>query len=93
MMIVIPSDFTKRALSIDSKNPQNIVLNYKVNASDSSALKAKAEKTAGSILEDFNRRIIDVYFASVLGNLHDAQDNVSVLVNEEKNIHQITFNM
>ena len=84
MMIVIPSDFTKRALSIDSKNPQNIVLNYKVNASDSSALKAKAEKTAGSILEDFNRRIIDVYFASVLGNLHDAQDNVSALVNEEK---------
>ncbi|MEE8687954.1 MAG: type VII secretion protein EsaA [Heyndrickxia faecalis] len=84
MMIVIPSDFTKRALSIDSKNPQNIVLNYKVNASDSSALKEKAEKTAGSILEDFNRRIIDVYFASVLGNLHDAQDNVSALVNEEK---------
>lgn len=84
MMIVIPSDFTKRALSIDSKNPQNIVLDYKVNASDSSALKAKAEKTAGSILEDFNRRIIDVYFASVLGNLHDAQDNVSELVNEER---------
>ncbi|MED4322105.1 type VII secretion protein EsaA [Weizmannia sp. CD-2023] len=84
MMIVIPSDFTKRALSIDSKNPQNIVLDYKVNASDSSALKAKAEKTAGSILENFNRRIIDVYFASVLGNLHDAQDNVSALVNEEK---------
>lgn len=84
MMIVIPSDFTKRALSIDSKNPQNIVLNYKVNASDSSALKAKAEKTASSILENFNRRIIDVYFASILSNLHDAQDNVSALVNEEK---------
>lgn len=84
MMIVIPSDFTKKALSFDSKNPQNIVLDYKVNASDSSALKAIAEKTARSILENFNRRIIDVYFASILGNLHSAQDNVSALVNEEK---------
>lgn len=84
MMIVIPNDFTKKALSIDSKTPERVVVNYKINASDNSNVKAKAEKTAGSILGEFNRRIIDVYFASVLGNLHDAQENIGTLVKKEQ---------
>ena len=84
MMIVIPNDFTKKALSIDSKAPEQVVVNYKINASDNSNLKAKAEKTASSILGEFNRRIIDVYFASVIGNLHEAQDNIGALVKKEQ---------
>ncbi|MEH7180133.1 type VII secretion protein EsaA [Neobacillus vireti] len=84
MIIVIPNDFTQKALSIDSKSPEKVVLNYKINASENSNMKAEAEKTASSILGEFNRRIIDVYFASVIGNLHDAQDNVSTLVNKEQ---------
>lgn len=84
MMIVIPNDFSQKALSIDSKAPEQVVLNYKINASDSSTMKPKAEKAASSILEDFNRRIIDVYFASVLGNLQNAQDNIRTLINKEQ---------
>jgi type VII secretion EsaA-like protein len=84
MMIVIPNDFTQKALSIDSPSPEKVVLNYKINASENSNVKAKAEKTASSILGDFNRRIIDVYFASVIGNLHDAQDNIGTLVKKEQ---------
>ncbi|MEH7307076.1 type VII secretion protein EsaA [Neobacillus drentensis] len=84
MMIVIPNDFTEKALSIDSKSPEQVVLNYKINSSDNSNIKAKAEKTASAILGDFNRQIIDVYFASVIGNLHDAQDNIGTLVNKEQ---------
>jgi len=84
MMIVIPNDFTEKALSIDSKSPEQVVLNYKINASDNSNMKARAEKTASAILGDFNRQIIDVYFASVIGNLHDAQDNIGTLVNKEQ---------
>ncbi|WP_026565217.1 type VII secretion protein EsaA [Bacillus sp. UNC41MFS5] len=84
MMIVIPNDFTEKALSIDSKSPERVVLNYKINASENGNMKAKAEKTASSILGDFNRQIIDVYFASVIGNLHDAQDNIGTLVNKEQ---------
>ncbi|ENH96301.1 hypothetical protein J416_11532 [Gracilibacillus halophilus YIM-C55.5] len=80
MMIVIPKDFTEKALSIQSESPEQVVLNYKINTSDSGAIRAEAERTASSVLNDFNRRIIDVYFASVIGNLQDAQDNVSDLV-------------
>lgn len=84
MMIVIPNDFTQKALSIDSQSPEQVVLNYKINASDNSNFKAKAEKTASSILGGFNRRIIDVYFASVIGNLHEAQDNISTIIKKEQ---------
>ncbi|WP_416151681.1 type VII secretion protein EsaA [Salipaludibacillus sp. HK11] len=82
MMLIIPNDFTHKALSIDSESPEQVVLNYKINASDSEMVRAQAEEVASSILSDFNRRIIDVYFASVIGNLQDAQDNVSEIVSE-----------
>lgn len=85
MIIIIPNDFTQKALSMNEKNPEKITLNYKINASGNSSMKARAEKTASSILEDFNRRIIDVYFASVIGNLQEAQDNVAELVRKERN--------
>src|SRR5699024_1162723 len=54
-------------------------------------VQAQAEDTASSILNDFNRRVIDVYFASVIGNLHDAQDNITELVEEEAE-HTSTYN-
>lgn len=83
MMIVIPNDFSERALSIEAEAPERILLNYKINTSGSAELKAEAEKTASGILNDFNRRIIDVYFASIIGNLQEAQDKISSIVEKE----------
>ncbi|MEW9676384.1 type VII secretion protein EsaA [Lentibacillus sp. L22] len=83
MMIVIPNDFSKKALSIDSDSPEQVELNYKINASKNEDVKARAEKTASSVLNDFNRRIIDVYFASVIGHLQNAQDNIGGIIDKE----------
>ncbi len=84
MMIVIPNDFTEKALSIDSKSPEKVTLNYKINATENAIIKEKAEKTASSILNNFNKQIIDVYFASVIGNLQEAQDNIKKVVDQEE---------
>lgn len=84
MMIVIPNDFTEKALDIDSKSPEKVTLNYKINTSGNAIIKEKAEKTASSILNNFNKQIIDVYFASVIGNLQEAQDNVKKVVDQEE---------
>ncbi|MBC1998403.1 type VII secretion protein EsaA [Listeria marthii] len=84
MMIVIPSDFSQKALSMTSAAPEKVTISYKVNDVGNSDLKAEAEKTAASVLEDFNSRIIDVYFASILTTLQEAQDNIGALVKEEK---------
>lgn len=92
MMIVIPNDFSDKALSIDSESPEQVVLNYRINASDDDGyVKAEAEKTASTILNEFNRRIIDVYFASIIGNLQDAQDNIGEIVDKQTQ-HTSAFN-
>lgn len=90
MMIVIPSDFSKKALSIQSQSPEHVVLNYKVNTSGDETVKSEAEKTASSILNNFNQQIIDVYFASIIGNLQDAQDHIADIVGEQA-AHTFTY--
>lgn len=83
MMIVIPNDFSEKALSIEANSPEQVVLNYRINASDNEYVRAEAERTASTILNDFNRQIIDVYFASIIGNLQDAQDNIATIIDKQ----------
>ncbi|MGG1856061.1 type VII secretion protein EsaA [Bacillus paranthracis] len=89
MMIVIPNDFSRKAVAIDSELPEKLTLNYKVNATGNKDLKAEAENTASAILEDFNKQIIDVYFASIIGKLQGAQDNIGKII--EKGTAQTTM--
>jgi type VII secretion EsaA-like protein len=83
MMIVIPNDFSEKSLSIHLERPEPVSLHYKINATGHEDVRAEAEKTAGKILNDFNTRLIDVYFASIIGNLQDAQDNINDIIHEE----------
>lgn len=84
MIITIPNDFSAKSLSIHLDNPQPVALQYKINATGHENVRAEAEKTAGRILNDFNRRLIDVYFASIIGMLHEAQDNIGEIIEKEK---------
>ncbi|MDE7543486.1 type VII secretion protein EsaA [Bacillus cereus] len=90
MMIVIPNDFSRKAVAIDSEIPEKLTLNYKVNATGNKDLKAEAENTASVILEDFNKQIIDVYFASIIGKLQGAQDNIGKII-EKGNIQTTMY--
>jgi len=84
MMIVIPNDFSDRSLSIHLERPEPVALHYKINATGHEDVRSEAEKTAEQILNDFNKRLIDVYFASIIGNLQEAQDNISEIIEKEK---------
>lgn len=83
MAITIPNDFTKRALSIDRITPEPIKLLYKLNESDNEITKAQAQKISGELLNSFNQKVIDVFFASVIGNLQSAQNNLSDIVKKQ----------
>ncbi|WP_449354463.1 type VII secretion protein EsaA [Virgibacillus natechei] len=91
MMIIVPNDFSEKALSMESDSPEQVSLNYKINTSGNERVQTEAEKTASEILNDVNRRIIDVYFASIVGNLQDAQDSVGSIV-ERQGDHTYTYN-
>ncbi|HDR4908570.1 TPA: type VII secretion protein EsaA [Bacillus cereus] len=90
MMIVIPNDFSRKAVAINSEIPEKLTLNYKVNATGNKDLKAEAENTASVILEDFNKQIIDVYFASIIGKLQGAQDNIGKII-EKGNVQTTMY--
>lgn len=84
LMIIIPDNFSKKALSLTSTSPEKIQVDYKINDVGNNDLKVEAEKTASNLVADINQRVIDVYFASILTNLQEAQDNISTLVAKEK---------
>lgn len=90
MMVIVPNDFSEKALSMSAESPDQVLLNYKINASGNKNVKAEAEKKASEILNDLNRRVIDVYFASIIGNLQDAQDSISTIV-DKQDIHTNTY--
>lgn len=91
MMIIVPNDFSEKALSMESESPEQVSLNYKINTSGNPRVQAEAEKTANEILNDVNRRIIDVYFASIVGSLQNAQDNIGSIVDKQAE-HTNTYN-
>ncbi|WP_051758906.1 type VII secretion protein EsaA [Bacillus manliponensis] len=84
LMIVIPNDFSSKAVSIHSEYPEKVTLNYKINASGNDDLKLEAEKAAAAIVEDVNSRVIDVYFASIIGQLQTAQNNIGTIIKKEQ---------
>lgn len=84
MLIIIPNNFSERALSINELSPKKVTLQYKINATGHDEVRAEAEKVASRILNDFNQRLIDVYFASIIGNLQEAQDNITDIIKKEE---------
>src|SRR5690625_949418 len=84
MMIIIPNDFSEKSLSIHLENPEPAELHYRINATGHENVRAEAEKTAGNILNEFNTRLTDVYFASIIGNLQEAQDNIGGIIDKER---------
>lgn len=84
MMIVIPSHFTEKATAIHEVSPESVALYYKINSSKGEEDTLQAEKVAEEVLNDFNRRVIDVYFSSILTNLQQAQNHVGSIIDLEE---------
>lgn len=84
MIIFIPQDFSKAAMSMTLANPEKVKISYRISETGNKDVTAEAERAAAKVLEDFNSEIIEVYFASILTNLHGAQDSIKKLVDKEE---------
>ncbi|MBC1436439.1 type VII secretion protein EsaA [Listeria rocourtiae] len=84
MIIFIPTNFSEAAMSMTSENPEKVKITYRISETGNKDVTAEAERAAAKVLEDFNKEIIDVYFASILTNLHGAQDSIKKLVDKEE---------
>lgn len=85
VMIVLPSNFSRETLSLESDSPTQAIFQYKVK-SDSQAITKQGEQVVSEIKNLFNKNIIGIYFSSIIGNLQTAQTQVATSVGREKTV-------
>ena len=76
LVLTIPSDFSEKILDVNSVNVDKTTVTYKVNSSGNLQIENDANKLAKDIIADLNSQLVDMYMASILSNLHTAQQNV-----------------
>lgn len=83
--IIIPQDFSERLLSLQSINPEKALVEYQVRESQNEITNQAIQVKVNDILKDFNQRVVQMYFSSIVGNLSEAQQNVNQIVGLEIN--------
>lgn len=83
LMVVIPNDFSSKILDLNSLAVERTIISYKVNADGNQQIETEANKVGKDIVSDLNNQLVDMYMASILGNLYTAQQNVKALTEQE----------
>ncbi|MDR0899603.1 MAG: type VII secretion protein EsaA [Lactobacillaceae bacterium] len=76
-IIVIPQDFSSKILDLTSYDPAKAQITFKTQDTHKQQTQTLLSNKVHSVLEDFNKKIINLYFAGVLNNLYDAQNKTS----------------
>ncbi|MFF1530720.1 type VII secretion protein EsaA [Cellulomonas sp. NPDC058312] len=83
LLVIIPTDFSAKLLDLASPDPDPIGITYQANGAGDARLEAVAERRGQEIVEQLSGQLVDVYVASILGNLRRAQDDIQVVVAAE----------
>lgn len=83
LVIYIPSNFSQKILDIDSVAPKQATVTYKVNSNGNTTVENLANQVGNQIVEDLDQQLVDVYMASILANLYQAQQNVQRVVSTQ----------
>lgn len=84
VVIYISKDFSEKILQLESFNPSQAEVSYKVKTSTDTVKEKNVESQVGTYLNLINQRVIKMYFSSVIGNLDDAKRNVSNIVSDQE---------
>lgn len=82
-MIVIPKNFSQSVLSLQSIDPQKANIEYHIRSGQNQVTQQVIEKNINNILYDFNTKIVQMYFSSIVASLSDAQQSVNGIVDTE----------
>ncbi len=83
LLVVIPTDFSGTVVGLDQAEPEPATVTYQVNGGGSARVQTLATAKGDQIVEHLNEQVVDLYLASILGNLSRAQENVRLLVDVE----------
>ncbi|HEY0186388.1 MAG TPA: type VII secretion protein EsaA [Cellulomonas sp.] len=80
LVVVIPAGFSGTLLDLELEEPSPIAVTYQANGGGSTRIETIAASKGAEIVASLNAQLVDMYVASILGNLRQAQDNVRLLV-------------
>lgn len=83
VLVLIPAEFSEKLLDLDAERPGAIGITYQVNGNGNARVEAVADTRGREIVGQLNRQLVDMYVASILGNLREAQDNVRIVADAE----------
>ncbi|MFC4652347.1 type VII secretion protein EsaA [Lactococcus nasutitermitis] len=82
-VIYIPQSFSKDILTLQDIDPTKAELDYKVANNQSALSNQMLQNKIVNILYDFNQNIVKMYYASVAGNVAQAQLNMNNVVGSQ----------
>ena len=86
-VIYIPQAFSHDILTLEDINPIKSQVNYKLQFSQSALSQNVLNDKITSVLKDFNQNIVKMYYASVAGNISEAQNNFVLLTEKDHRHH------
>jgi len=78
-VILLPRSFSRDLLTMQDIDPTRAVVDYRIAAGDQ-LTEQRLRNAISSILRDFNARVVEMYFASVAGNIANAQAGMAAVV-------------
>lgn len=79
-VIYIPQNFSHDILTLQDINPIQSQVNYKLQNNQSELSQNLLDDKITTILRDFNQSIVKMYYASVAGNILEAQNNMNAVI-------------
>lgn len=83
LMLIIPTDFSAKLADINAADPAPIGVTYQANGGGNPRVEANAQALGQRVVHQLNRQLVDMYLASIVGNLHQAQENVRAMTTVE----------
>jgi len=83
VLIILPQNFSERLLALQSFTPQQAEIVYEIRHGQNELVTMSIDAQVTDILNDFNERIVRMYFSSFLRNLFDAQTEFGAMVDGE----------
>lgn len=85
-VIYIPQAFSHDILTLQDISPIKSQVNYKLQSNESALSQNVLNDKITSVLKDFNQNIVKMYYASVAGNISEAQNNMNDVITNQDNV-------
>lgn len=92
-VITIPADLSKKVVTINAENPEQVILSYSINQHLPSEKYIEVYVNISDAQETLSSVLSYIYMSSIFDEIHTGQDNVSAVAQNDQKDLQATENL